>query len=244
MSYTGACHGRIDLGALSPGVRDRLARLPGEWLEYDPSLGGVVVRHVQPTESPVLLCTASELVRFLSEIPFDQQVKVPGGDLFVHLEETGQLVRLRVEAGGTLHIHWAHPDYAGAKKRPYDGHEIAIEAWEHRLNGSASLTAAEAEAAADALQTLADTFEGLYPEGDFCATAEETGLVRIDMRDVNLDARLLVDRLEALAAPRTLNGRIDVSSFGDAAPDHIVRLVFENGKTWVQHPLLWSEPSA
>ncbi len=64
------------------------------------------------------------------------------------------------------------------------------------------------------------------------------------MREVNLDARLLVERLEALAAPRSLNGRIDVSSFGDAAPEHLVRLLFEFGKMWVQHPLLWSEPSA
>ena len=241
MTYQSGCRGRVELGDLPGYVRNRLARLPGEWLEYDPGACAIVVKHVEPTDSPVLLTTASELVRMLSEIPYELQTQVPGGDLFVHLEETGQLVRLRVDQGGAIHIEWAHPGYEGARKRPYEGSEIAIEPWEHRLNGSVQLTSADPTATAEALQTLAGTFEGLYPEGDFRPSVEPDGGLRVDMTDVNLDVRLLVDRLTAVARPGSLSGHVEVGSFGDFAPEHLVRLVFEDGEVWMQRPLLWSD---
>ena len=243
MTYQSGCRGRVDLGDLPGHVRARLGRLPGEWLEYDPGLSAITVKHVEPTDAPVLLTAASELVCMISEIPYELQTRIPGGDFFVHLEETGQLVRLRVDRGGTIHVEWAHPGYEGAKKRPYDGREIAIEPWEHRLNGTVELVSADEAAAAEALQTLADSFEGLYPEGDFRPVVQEEGGLRVEMTDVNLDARLLVDRLIAFAKPRSLTGFVDVSSFGDVAPEHLVRLVFEDGEAWVQHPLLWSGPA-
>ncbi len=244
MSIVSRCHGRVDLGELPTDVRARLASIPGEWLEYDPESGAVLVRYVQPTEAPVLAATASELVRILDEIPYDLQTRIPGGDLFVRTEESEQLIRLRVTAGGALHIRWAHPGYDGAAQRPYsDGHEIAIESFEQRLNGSIELGAADPQAAAGELQDLADTFEGLYPEGDFRAEADASdGTVRVALSEVNLDAVLLIERMQALAEPRSLRGWLDVSSFEDAAPEHLARVLFKKGEVWVQHPLLWSDP--
>jgi hypothetical protein len=245
MSIVSRCHGRVDLGELPNDARARLAAIPGEWLEYDPESGAVLVRHVQPTEAPVLAATASELVRILDEIPYDLQTQIPGGDLFVRTEETEQLVRLRVTAGGALHIRWAHPGYDGALQRPYsDGHEIAIESFEQRLNGSIDFGAADPTIAANTLQDLADTFEGLYPEGDFRAEAAPSGgTVRVALSQVNLDAVLLIDRLQGLAEPRSLRGWLDVSSFEDAAPEHLARVLFKKGEIWIQHPLLWSDPA-
>jgi hypothetical protein len=244
MSIVSRCHGRVDLGELPDDVRARLASIPGEWLEYDPESGAVLVRYVQPTEAPVLAATASELVRILDEIPYDLQTRIPGGDLFVRTEESEQLIRLRVTAGGALHIRWAHPGYDGALQRPYsDGHEIAIESFEQRLNGSIELGADDPQAAASELQDLADTFEGLYPEGDFRAEADASdGTVRVALSEVNLDAVLLIERMQALAEPRSLRGWLDVSSFEDAAPEHLARVLFKKGEVWVQHPLLWSDP--
>jgi hypothetical protein len=245
MFHSSECHGRVELGSLPDEVRQRLASLPGEWLEFDPDTGTIVVRHTQPSDAPVLATAASELVRMLDEIPYDLQTQIQGGDFLIHTEATEELVRMRVQAGGAIRIQWAHPDYHGAKKRPYgDGHEIVIQPWEQRLNGSIEFMAHSAADAAQQLQDLADTYEGLYPEGDFRAEADETGRVSIELNVVNLDSRLLVDRCIELAEPRTLTGRLDVSSFGDARPEHLVRFVFEFGEVWVQHPLLWSEPSA
>lgn len=245
MSIVSRCHGRVDLGELPSDVRAHLASIPGEWLEYDPDSGTALVRHIQPTDAPVLAATASELVRILDEIPYDLQTRIPGGDLFVRTEETEQLVRLRVTAGGALHIRWAHPGYDGALQRPYsDGHEIAIESFEQRLNGSIELGAADATAAASSLQDLADTFEGLYPEGDFRAEAAPSdGTVRVALSEVNLDAVLLIERLQGLAEPRSLRGWLDVSSFEDSAPEHLARVTFKKGEIWIQHPLLWSDPA-
>ena len=76
MSIVSRCHGRVDLGELPNEARARLASIPGEWLEYDPESGAVLVRHVQPTDAPVLAATASELVRILDEIP--QHRALPG----------------------------------------------------------------------------------------------------------------------------------------------------------------------
>jgi hypothetical protein len=243
MSHVSECHGRIEVGELPGDLCAKLAALPGQWLEFDPEAGAIVVRHVEPTEAPVLVTTASELVRILNDIPYDLQLGIPGGALFVHTEATGELVRLRVKPGGAISIEWAHPAYEGAARKPYaDGHEIAIEPWEQRLNGRIEFISKEAETAAEELQELADTFEGLYPEGDFQATADGS-TVRVDMADVNLDVRQLVDRLLLLADPSTLFGRVDVSSFGDALPEHMVRFLFETGEVWVQHPLLWPAPS-
>jgi len=60
------------------------------------------------------------------------------------------------------------------------------------------------------------------------------------MREVNLDARRLVNRLIELARPGSLNGEFEVGSFADFVPENLVRVLFEEGEASVQHPLLWS----
>jgi hypothetical protein len=242
MSYHSECHGRVRLGNLPERVRDRLVSLPGEWLEYDPVSNAIIVSHVEPTESPVLETVASELVQILAEVPFDLHEGIEGGVFFVHREEAGQLVRLRVDGGGALHIQWAHPDYAGSARRPYTGrHEIAIDSWEHRLNGTATFGIAAPATAAERLRDLAAGFEGLYPEGELSVGSKDEGTAELVLRDVNLDAALLVEHLLELAEPRTLDGGIEVSSFGEIPPENHVRLTFDAGEVWVQHPLLWAD---
>ncbi len=243
MSYQSGCQGRVVLGELPQNLGRRLARLPGEWLEFDPASGAIVIGHVQPSTGPILPTVTVELVRLLSEIPYELQSEIQGGDFFVHTEEPAtQLVRLRVEAGGALHIQWAHPEYAGAATRSYEGTEdLPTPEWEQRINGSVKLEADDPVAAAASLQNLADTYEGLYPEGDFVASASGDGNeVTVTMAEVNLDAALLVDRLQEVSRPGSLEGRFEVGSFADFVPENLVRLVFDGGDVRVQRPLLWS----
>lgn len=236
------CHGRVVLGKLPEDLSRCLEELPGDWLEYDAAQGAIVVRHVQPSSTPVLPTAIAELVQMLASIPYELQAHIEGGDLFVHTEEGGRLVRITVERGAAVGIRWAHPDYAGALKRPFDGHEVAIEPYEQRLNGAAAFSSLEPERAAKELQDLADNFEGLYPEGDFLAVADPSGgIVRVKMKDVNLDVLQLLNAMQRLATPRTLTGRIALSSFGESVPEHLLRILLENGEIWVQRPLLWSE---
>jgi len=241
MSYQSGCRGQVKLGDLPADLEGRLAALPGEWLEYDPRTGAIEISHIQPSTGPILPTVTVELVRILSEIPYELQASIEGGDFFVHTEEPStQLVRIRVDLGGAVNIQWAHPEYAGADTEPWsDTTEIATPEWEHRLNGRVNLESEDAVTTAAALQDLADTYEGLFAEGDFRAVpAGET--VTVTMREVNLDARRLVNRLIELARPGSLSGAFEVGSFADFVPENLVRVLFEEGKASVQHPLLWS----
>ena len=114
MFYDAGCYGGVRLGELPEAVQQRLAALPGDWLEFDAPTGMIVVRHIQPSAGPCLPTITGELVRMLAEIPEASQAAIPGGELFVHTERGGQLVRLKVEAGGAVKIEWAHPDYTRA----------------------------------------------------------------------------------------------------------------------------------
>ncbi len=240
MFYDPGCFGRVQLGALPSDVQRRLAALPGEWLEFEAGSSSIVVRHVQPSAGPSLSTIAGELVRMIAEVPGAQHPGVLGGDLFVHTEGSRQLVRLRVERGGAIHIRWAHPDYARAQRRPWQRgtHEL-IESKVQRLNGEVTFGAADAAKAAAALQHVADTWEGLYPEGACTAVAGKNDTVTVSLQDVNLDAELLVATLQQHARPGTLSGRIDVSSFAAEAPERDVRFTFEGDGVWLQRPVLW-----
>jgi len=240
MGYQPGCQGRVVVGALPERVQRSLVSLPGDWLEYDPPSGSIVVRHIQPTDDPILPAVTVELVRILSALPFESLAEIEGGDLFVHTEESGRLVRLRVTRGGALHIQWARPGYSGAQKRAWsDGRELLHEPWNHRLNGEVTFRSVDARGAEETLRELADTYEGLHPEGEFEAVSEGPE-VRLRLRDVNLDGKLFVEALHRLAGPRTLEGQVDVGSFGELVPEQLVRVLFEKGKTWVQHPMLWT----
>lgn len=243
MFYDTGCYGRVVLGELPAGVRQRLAALPGEWLEFDAPSGMIVVRHIQPSAGPCLPTIAGELVRMLGEIPEASQDVIPGGDLFVHTEQAAQLVRLRVEAGGAVRIEWAHPDYTRARRQLWTGGRVEmVEPRVQRLNGRVSFATSDAARAARELETVADTYEGLYPEGDLVVKAEPArGAVEVDVRDLNVDALLLVERMQQLAAPGSLSGDIEVSSFAAVVPEQHLRFVFAGGKAWVQRPVLWED---
>ncbi len=253
MFYDVGCYGQVALGHLGAETERRLSAVPGDWLEFDAPAGNIVVRHIQPTAGPCLPTIAGELVRMLSEVPEASQAAIPGGDLFVHTEVGARLVRLRVEAGGAVKIEWAHPDYARSRPRVYaPGAPLEmVEPQVQRLNGKVALEAADPTGASRELQALADGYEGLYPEGDLLATATRGGAggggggrggqVAVEVRDLNLDARLLVERLQALAIPGTLTGQIEVSSFAAIVPEQQLRFVFDDGQTWVQRPVLWQD---
>jgi hypothetical protein len=246
MFYERGCHGRIVVGRLAGDLATRLAALPGEWLEFDAASGSIVVRHIQPTSAPSLPTITAELVRMLSEIPLTLHAGIEGGELVIRTEDSPHLVRLGVTRGGGVRLDWAHADFARSRKLPYtDGGEIPIDAVYSRLNGIVSFRARDAAGAARALQRMADTYEGLYPEGDFRASAGgPAGAVEITLREVNLDPRLLVSRVRELAVSGTANGRIEVGSFDDRHPDELVRLVFQDGAVWVEEPILWADPAA
>ena len=245
MFYDQGCFGRVELGPLPPTVAERLSQVPGSWLEYDPPTEAIVVRHVEPSSAHHLPAVACELVRLFSEIPAEHHPGIPGGAFFVHTEEEhGQLIRLRVEPGGAIHIRWAHPDFKRATRVPWEGGgEIQIDPEVQQLDGRVTFRAQDPENAAKRIRDLADTFEGLYPEGDFRVTIEAGGKVEISMEEVNLDAALLVETLQSLASTGSLDGRFRLTSFGKTLPEHQLRILFDQGKVWVQHPLLWPETS-
>lgn len=241
MFYDPGCFGRVVLGELPADVERRLAALPGEWLEFDAPSSAIVVRHIQPTAAPSLPTIVGELVRIVEAVPAARRAAIAGGDLFVHADGTHQLVRLRVEPGGAIHVRWAQPDYAAARRRPWERgtHDL----WDprvQRLNGALHFVAADPAAASRGIQQLAESFEGLYPVGDCRVTLHDDGGVRVHLADVNLDAELLVAEVRQQARARSLTGRIDVSSFVSEAPEHNVRLLLEDGAVWIQRPVLWN----
>lgn len=245
MFHQQGCQGRVLIGPLPGAVQRRLASLPGEWLEYDGPSSAIVVRHVQPTAAPCLPTIVAEVVRLLAAIPLEHHPHIGGGDLLVHTEDSPHVVRLRVGQGGGLRITWAHPCFANASRQPYVGARIEIDPVFCRLNGDVTLGAADPARAAREIQRLADTFEGLYPEGDFRAAADKAHhTVQVHMHDANVDVRMLVERLLKIASPGSANGAIEVSSFDERYPDDRVRVVLEKGQAWVEEAALFDETAA
>ena len=241
------CHGEVLLGSLPAEVEQKLAQLPGEWLEFEPETRRVVVRHAQPSSRPTLPAVAGELVQMLAAIPAELHPGIEGGDFFVHTDETAQYARLQVQRGGVVRLQWAHPDFARAAKRPYRGREeTRLDPVIQRLDGRVVFVADDAEAAANALEQLADEFEGLYPQGERTARSDaRSGRVEFEMEALNLDSHLLIERLGELAREGSLDGRFTVSSFGrEVQPEESVRIVFDEGRVLVQHALLWPDGTA
>ena len=235
------CNGEVALGDLPAEVRDELAALPGEWLEYDSDRSAVVKRHAQPSAGPDLPVITGELVQILAMIPPEHHEAIPGGIFYVHTIDTKQFVRLNVQQGGGLELKWAHPDFAASIKHAYEGRsETALDPHYHRLDGRVSFKGAQESAAARVLE-LADTWEGLYPEGE-CTIIDDATVSTIELKALNLDAHLLIERLQEVAEPGTLEGGFIVTAFGrEIRPEESLRVIFDAGKTLVQHPVLWSD---
>lgn len=62
------CEREVALGELGTANRSRLAELAGDWLEFEPRSGRVVVRHVQPGGAPALSAVPAELMAMLDAL--------------------------------------------------------------------------------------------------------------------------------------------------------------------------------
>ena len=234
------CVGRINLGELTEETRKGLEAVDATWLEFAGNPPSLVVRHVQPSDTPILPNVGGELLNFLGRLTEEERVAVPGGALYCLDEENGQYVRIKVSSGGTLSVSWAHPDYSRARWQPYGGERVPVvfEAYQ-RLNGKVKFRGAPE--ATDKIWAAAERSPGLYPEGEL-ETRVEGGQVEISLRDVNSSVLdLLVTLREAADPSASLDGEIDVSSFRPGDLEDYCRFVMKDGEVWLVRPSLWSE---
>jgi hypothetical protein len=234
------CTGRVDLGVLRPDTQRRLEQVEATWLEFSPEPPSLVVRHVQPDDTPALREITGELLEFLSDIPEAERIRIPGGALYYLDETTGQYVRLRVWSGGFLTVAWARPDYAHASWELYKDQKLALvfDAYQC-LNGTVRLQAPSS--AADEIRSVVDRFGGLYPQGDF-ETRVSGEAMEIQLRDVNTSVLPLLKILRAKAAPlASLEGEVEVSSFRPGDVEDYCRFALRRGEIWVVRPSLWSD---
>jgi hypothetical protein len=234
------CVGRIHLGELSDETRKRLEEVDASWLEFAGNPPSLVVRHVQPSDTPILPNVGGELLDFLGRVGEDERAAVPGGALYCLDEESGQYVRLRVASGGGLSVCWARPDYSRARWQPFAGERVPVvfDAYQ-RLNGKVKFSGAPD--AADKIRAAADQSAGLYPEGEFEIRVEGSQ-VEISLRDVNSSVLKLLAALREAADPvASLEGEIDVSSFRPGDLEDYCRFVMKDGEVWLVRPSLWSE---
>jgi hypothetical protein len=233
------CTGDVELGPLSRETQRHLTQIEASWLEFAPESQSLMVRHVQPDDTPVLREVAGELLEFLSAIPETERVGIPGGAVYYQDEVSGQYVRLKVWPGGFLTVAWARPDYDHAKWVAYHGENVPVvfEPYQ-RLNGGVRLEGTTV--AADLLRATLERSEGLYAQGDYeVKTSLEA--VELTLRDVNASILPLLKTLREVAKPGSLQGEIDISSFRAGDLEDYCRFVLRAGDTWLVRPSLWSD---
>jgi len=233
------CTGSVELGDLSEETQRRLERVGASWLEFSSHPSSLLVRHVQPDDTPALREITGELLEFLSDIPEAERAKIPGGALYYQDEQSGQYVRLKVWNGGFLTVAWARPDYSRAQWQPYQGQAVPVvfEPYQ-RLNGSVSF-----EAAPTALEEIRAELEppgGLYSQGDYeiVSSGDRTEII---LRDVNASVLPVLKALRAAAKRGSLDGEIDVSSFRAGDLEEYCRFVLKAGEVWRLRPSLWND---
>ena len=233
------CKGRIHLGTLSQETQRRLEIVDAVWLEFSPDPPSLVVRHVQPDAISPPREIGGELLEFLTQVSEAERRAFPGGALYYLDEQTGQYLRLQVWRGGNLTISWAHPSYEDAKSVLYEGRATPVVFEPYQcLNGAVSLKANPGTA--DEIRLTIERPAGLCPQGEYelHPIGEVLGL---ELREVNSSAVPLVETLRQVAAPGSLNGQIDVSSFRAGDLDDYCRFVFNNGEIRLLRPWLWSD---
>jgi hypothetical protein len=201
-----------------------------------------VVRHVQPDAISPPREIGGELLEFLTQVSEVERRAFPGGALYYLDEQTGQYLRLRVWRGGNLTISWAHPSYEDAQWALYEGQATPVVFEPYQcLNGSVSFKAKPG--AADEIRLTVERPAGLCPQGEYelHPVGEVLGL---ELREVNSSVVPLVETLRQVAAPGSLNGQIDVSSFRAGDLDDYCRFVFKNGEIRLLRPSLWSDAPA
>ncbi len=233
------CTGRIDLGNLSRETQRRLEEVDATWLEFSPDPPSLVVRHVQPDAISPPREIGGELLEFLTQVSDVERRAFPGGALYYLDDQTGQHFRLRVSSGGVLTVSWAHPSYEDARSVPFEGQATPVVFEPYQcLNGSVSL-AAKPGAADDIRQTI-ERPAGLCPQGEYELRPDGEAQV-LELLQVNSSVVPLVETLRQVAAPGSLNGQIDVSSFRAGDLEDYCRFVFENGEIRLLRPSLWSD---
>ncbi len=233
------CTGSIELGTLSEETQRRLEQLEASWLEFAPESQSLVVRHVQPDDAPALREIAGELLEFLSVFAESERRQIPGGAIYYQDEASGQYVRLKIWAGGFLTVAWARPDYEHATLVAYHGQAapVVFEPYQ-RLNGVVRFQ--DSAVAAEVVRATLERSEGLYAQGEYAINVSMKG-VEINLRDVNASVLPLVRTLQDVAAPGSLQGEIDVSSFRVGDLEDYCRFVFRSGEAWLVRPSLWSD---
>jgi hypothetical protein len=151
------------------------------------------------------------------------------------------VLRLVVENGEIL-VQWPHEDWDHAVEMPAgDAYRLA-DPFAARVSGTV-----EFAAPAGAEQRLAgfvENYEGLYPEGEL-VLARRGGVVRAELRGVNVGPEELVRELRELAEPpESLEADLQVGSFGRPAIERDFRLRIHGGQTRALRPALWPEPPA
>lgn len=234
------CTGRIELGRLDPETQKRLEKIEATWLEFIPETGSLVVRHVQPDDTPAMREIAGELFDFLTALPESERKKIPGGALYYSDEQKGQSVRIKVWDGAFVTVAWANPDYTRATWEPYRGQSLTLvfDAYQ-RLNGVVKLQAHKD--AVEELQAAIERNGGLYPQGEFEALLMGNNL-ELRFFDVNASVLPLVKLLQAKADPAaSLEGEVDVSSFRSGDVEDYCRFILRAGDVWIARPALWSD---
>lgn len=231
------CSGEIVVGALAAETRERLAELGGEWLEYDPRSGKVVVRHVQPGGTPALSAIPAELIAIFESMDTEERERMAGGTLLVR-DRTGVVLRLVVEAG-EIRIQWPREDWTHAVEVPLEEALAAIEAVSARVTGAVRFNAPPGARAK--LVEFVESFEGLYPDGDL-RLDREGSQVEVEFRGINVGPEELLGKLSELAEPRqSLAGELEIGSFVPNALERDFRLSLSEGRVTAERPALWRE---
>lgn len=231
------CHGEISLGEVGEESRGRLLGFSGEWLEFEPRAGRIVVRHIQPGGAPALSAVPAELIAMLEVLAPEERERLRGGTLIVG-DRTGVLLRLVVEPG-EVRIQWPHEDWGHSSEVPLAEALALVEPVSARVSGTLRF---QAPAGARAkLVDFIESFEGLYPDGDLRLDREgET--VQVELRGVNVGPEELLEKLRELAAPHdSLEGDLKVGSFSAHALEREFRLQLRAGQARAERPALWRE---
>ena len=234
------CTGRVELWDLGQETQQRLERVEAIWLEFSPDPPRLVVRHVQPDDTPALREIAGELLEFLIDIPEAERRQVPGGALYYLDEQSGQFVRIKVWEGAFVTVAWAQPSYAHATWQPYRGQAVPLvfDAYQ-RVNGVFRLQASHA--AADEIRATIERNGGLYPQCEFEILLTDRR-IEVKLLDVNTSVLPLLKLLREKAEPASsLEGEIDVSSFRAGDVEEYCRFILRAGEIWISRPELWAD---
>jgi len=231
------CSGEVALGDLGVESRERLVGFAGEWLEYEPDSGRIVVRHVQPGGAPALSAVPAELIAMLEVLSPEERQRVRGGALVVR-DRTAVLLRLVVEPD-EVRIQWPHEDWSHASEIPLERAFALVEPVSARVSGTLRFQAAPGARAK--LVELIESFEGLYPDGDL-RLEREGSAVRVELKGVNVGPEELLAKLRELAEPlASLEGDLKVGSFSAHALDRDFRLQLRGDEVRAERPALWRE---